>query len=395
MVSRRVVLVGSLLLVAVGTAGGLVSDLDGDGIQSGKELQLGTDPLASDSDGDGLQDDDEIEWGSDPTDRDTDGDGLTDGEEYHGVYGDRSSGFVIEWERSNPTDPDTDGDGIPDGEEVDLGLDPTRADSDNDGLSDPDELDGETDPANPDTDGDNLLDSWEVAGETDNGAPLPGADPLHKDMYVQVTYLRNTHEKAPRDVFATSEQWFTEMPVENPDGKTGINVRFYDDDEYSGPVDASIDEWNRGDGSKTHGVSGFMTMREFYNQEFMGPRTGSYFLVVFAGEDVPVRGSGNAGGSKTNIIRPWQGIDNDDERRMAHTVTHELLHNIVREIGGQDCNGRMHTCEGFLSYENDYYLSEKSATKLNQRGFADAVYTEQMNATSCEEVISNPEECGA
>lgn len=390
MSDRRITVIVVLAVLLVGGASAFaLTSVDGDSVPTYREFIDGTDPFDADTDSDGLRDGVEADYGTNPTDPDTDSDGLQDGEEIRGVHGE-----TIEWRDAEPTDPDTDDDGIRDGAEVDAGLDPTSVDSDGDGLDDPTEVDGQTNPANPDTDGDNLLDGWEVAGETDEGAPLPGADPLHKDMYVQVTYLEDTQHEAPQGVFSKSEQWFAEMPVENPDGETGIDVRFYNDDEYSGPINRSIDEWTKSNGQKTAGVSGFMTMREFYNREAMGPRTGSYFLVVVANDDVPVRGSGNAGGSKTSIVRPWPGDDRGDEKRLAHTITHEVLHNVVRKVAGNDCNGRMHTCEGFLSYENDYFLSEKATMKLNEQGFADPVYPEQMNASSCEETISDPTECG-
>lgn len=398
MFSRRRTLIAGLLLLSIAFLGGMVADVDGDGIPSHRELSAGTDPLSADTDGDGLRDGVEYEFGSDPTLADTDDDGLDDWTERYGtrVTGDTtdSGRTEISWESSDPRSPHSDSDGIPDGREVELGLNPTSEDTDRDGLPDQQEVEGLTDPGNPDTDGDNLLDGWEVEGETDKGAPLPGANPLHKDMYVQVTYLRGTDHELPPGVFSRIKDWYADMPVENPDGTNGITVHIRADDEYSGPVDQSIDEWTKSNGQKTSGVSGFMAMREFYNREYMGPRVGSYFLVVVADDSVPVRGSGNAGGSKTSIVRPWPGPEGD-QRRMAHTITHEMLHNIVREVGGQDCNGRMHTCEGFLSYENQYYLSEKSTAKLNEEGFADPVYRDQMNATSCEDTINDPSECGA
>ena len=52
-------------------------DADGDGLNLGEELELGTDPVA-DSDGDGLSDGDEIALGTDPGETDTDSDGLND-----------------------------------------------------------------------------------------------------------------------------------------------------------------------------------------------------------------------------------------------------------------------------------------------------------------------------
>ena len=54
----------------------------------------------------------------------------------------------------------------------------------------------------------------------------------------------------------------------------------------------------------------------------------------------------------------------------------------------------MHTCEGFLSSENEGFRSEKAARKLNRGGFAGPVSPEQMNATSCEETIDDKGECG-
>ncbi len=388
-VRRTILLVALAVLVAGGgSAFGLASP-DGDSVPTYRELADGTDPFAADTDGDALRDGEEVEYGAGPTNPDTDGDGLSDGDEVRGAYG-----GTIEWQNADPTDPDTDADGISDGVEADAGLDPTSVDSDGDDLDDPTEHDGPTDPTDPDTDGDTLLDGWEVVERSDKDAPLPDADPLHKDVYLQVVHLRGVDHPVPNGVLRRSESWFAEMPVENPDGETGIRLHFDATNEYSGPIDRSIDEWTKSNGQKTQGVSGFMAMREFYNRETIGPRTGSYVLVVVAGDDVPVRGSGNAGGTKTSIVRPWPGNQHGDARRYAHTVTHEVLHNLVREVGGQDCNGRMHTCEGFLSYENQYFLSEKATAKLNEQGFADVEYAEQMNATSCEDTISDPAECG-
>ena len=383
-----------LFVAAAGVGSAFVLDVDGDEIPAYEEFGA-TDPLSGDTDGDGLDDAEGATFGSDPTKADTDGDGVDDQSEYWGVRG-YSSGVQtdennIEWKRSDPTDTDTDGDGIDDGTEVEKGMDPTSDDSDDDGLSDSREFDGATDPASPDTDGDNLADGWEIRGESDEGADLSDADPLHKDMFVHVAYLRGAERELPSGVFADVESWYARMPVRNPDGETGITVHFTDGQR----VDRSIDEWERDDGSTTAGVSGFMAMREFYNRETIGEKTGSHFLVVVAGPDVPVRGSGNAGGSKTSIVTPWPGSDHGDERRAARTITHELLHNVVREVGGNDCNGRMHTCEGFLSYENDYYLSEAAKNKINEQGFAPPVYREQMNATNCEATMAYPDECGA
>jgi|GEM_PF-1068915 len=79
-------------------------DPDGDGIESGTEVERGTNPFDADSDHDGLEDDREQRLGTDARAADTDGDGLTDGTEV---------------ERGlDPTAADTDGDGVDDGEDA-------------------------------------------------------------------------------------------------------------------------------------------------------------------------------------------------------------------------------------------------------------------------------------
>lgn len=56
-------------------------DPDGDGINTGMELSLGTNPAENDSDFDGILDNVELAGNTDPTKADTDGDGYDDGEE--------------------------------------------------------------------------------------------------------------------------------------------------------------------------------------------------------------------------------------------------------------------------------------------------------------------------
>ena len=154
------------------------ADTDGDGLDDDVEIGLGTNPLSADSDGDGLRDDWEVahgldplvsagddgagadpdgdgltnlqeqQWGTGPLNADTDGDGLSDRQEVN-VYG------------TSPINADTDGDGLNDGAEIRHGADPFRADTDCDGLPDGLEVALGTDPCQPDTDGDGMDDGWE------------------------------------------------------------------------------------------------------------------------------------------------------------------------------------------------------------------------------------------
>jgi len=82
-------------------------DSDGDGLNDGEEIAIGTDPDDWDTDDDGRNDWHEVTGGgpipTDPFDPDTDDDGLLDSAEVFGLN------------NTNPTNADTDGDGLCDG----------------------------------------------------------------------------------------------------------------------------------------------------------------------------------------------------------------------------------------------------------------------------------------
>lgn len=150
-------------------------DMDGDGINDGDEILLGTSPNDEDSDDDGLDDGQELQFGSnpnsvyskgdiiddytayilglDPIGNDSDGDGVDDYTEMIG----RS------WFVTNPLKADSDGDGIIDGMEMYLyRTNPNSKDSDGDGLSDYQEIrELHTYPTQVDTDGDHISDYFE------------------------------------------------------------------------------------------------------------------------------------------------------------------------------------------------------------------------------------------
>jgi hypothetical protein len=89
----------------------LLADPDHDGLTTGQELEIGTDPLNPDTNGDGIPDGPEVRMGLSPTNMDMDGDGLLSPVEL--AIG------------TNPFNPDTDGDGVMDGQDC-FPLDPTR-----------------------------------------------------------------------------------------------------------------------------------------------------------------------------------------------------------------------------------------------------------------------------
>ena len=88
-----------------------------------------------------------------------------------------------------------------------------------------------------DTDGDGLADSWETNGyDHDNDCvidvdlPAMGADPLHKDIFVEMDYMQSPPSSSfvsyqPRqEAIDLVIEAFANAPVSNPDGQTGITL---------------------------------------------------------------------------------------------------------------------------------------------------------------------------
>lgn len=247
-------------------------DTDDDGLSDGAEVAAKTNPLKADTDGDGINDADELTQGGDPTNPDSDGDKIPDGLEVA--------------QGTNPLvadTADTDGDSVPDAMELALGTDPAvkdgAVDSDGDGISNrlellhglhpgrPDVdgdllLDGEeiaagTDPKDPDTDRDGIPDGWEVHGHEGVDYASLGCDPLKRDLLVEIDYQ---YEEVPQpdgsvEIFSQRpgpalvqkiEDTFANMPIDNPDGSTGIRIKLISDTPlhpsylcYDGGGDAS------------------------------------------------------------------------------------------------------------------------------------------------------------
>lgn len=85
------------------------------------------------------------------------------------------------------------------------------------------------DSASGDADADGLLDGWERSGYNDNGdsaidvdLPALGADPLHKDLFLELDYtIGETPER--QDILAMKRA-MAAAPLTNPDGRNGVNL---------------------------------------------------------------------------------------------------------------------------------------------------------------------------
>lgn len=237
----------------------------------------------------------------------------------------------------------------------------TVADADGDGLSDPRERELGTDPTDPDTDGDRLPDEWEVNDHGPDGERLYNASPTHKDLYVQFLYGSGAPQltEEERDELKAA---FAEMPVENPDGSTGIRLHIVPAAQSRVSERIVVDNEDKAD----------EYMERWYTDDRIdGPRCGVHLVVVATEINSEFAGWGDAPGYRSIIdgSETWRNDGSISAR--VNIIIHELLHNIVGELP----SGGSHTDEGYLYHGTselgrNTYLSEKATSDLNNGGFA-------------------------
>lgn len=113
-----------------------------------------------------------------------------------------------------------------------------------------------------DTDGDGVLDLWEVLGRRDawphQPLPLYGADPRHKDLFVEVDFMQRLPDEVEVKmtpatarqfaayygdrigVVTAERQLFRASTLRNPDGKPGIRAHLDIGVEPTDPADATV-----------------------------------------------------------------------------------------------------------------------------------------------------------
>lgn len=243
-------------------------------------------------------------------------------------------------------------------------------DSDRDGLTNAAERRLGTDPGEIDTDGDGLPDSWEAAGEAPDGTPLPDGSPLRADLYVQLVYADGIEPLSTAEREALVRAW-AEMPVENPDGSTGVDVHFVRPAD-----DARLDE--RVTVRERDAATVERLAQTFYTPEYVGGYGCIAHQVAFVHVETDgLSGVGPAPGYQAFV----DGAATDDYGTpytvRVGTATHELLHNVVGRFGSSSGpGGAVHTDEGWLShgaFTETQHLSNATAGELAD-GFADSKY---------------------
>jgi hypothetical protein len=213
----------------------------------------------------------------------------------------------------------------------------------------------------PDADGDRLRDGWESAGVTGDGVRFVDADPARMDVYVQVNYGAGTEPLSAREKRALKRVW-AEMPVDNPDGSTGITLHLDDRPRNGGALGESVSV-SGADPEEIH---------TWYTPETLGARQCRYHqLVIGSIESGDVAGVASISGYAMVVESDRRQYDGDVPYRV-HVITHELLHNVAGEV-----DGSYHTSDGWLAPvvdDEETHLSDATAAKLNSAGLSGSGY---------------------
>jgi hypothetical protein len=214
-----------------------------------------------------------------------------------------------------------------------------------------------------DSDGDGLLDSWETEGIdfTNDGSveldlPAMGADPLHKDIYIEIDQMSGhaLSQTAIDRVVAS----FAVAPVANPDGGRGITLHV-DNGPSSNmdPRSAGGSQWGElsDQDTLTHQDVLGTTAGDDYNwTAFDLIKAGNFsihrepvFHYVVSGHRYGAASNGSSGLSRGiddggsdllitlgSFSEPAEGSGTVEEQ--AGTLMHELGHNLGLHHGGRD-----------------------------------------------------------
>jgi hypothetical protein len=202
-------------------------------------------------------------------------------------------------------------------------------------------------PPDGDADGDGLLNSWEQSGVDANGDGqidliLPGADPLHKDLYVEIDFMQfhTPRQVALNHVIGN----FSLAPISNPDGTNGINLHTEVDEQV--PHQATIDTTGLV-GLKNTNFGSLAQRTDPNNANIISAKELVYHYGLFAHSQPGTSSSGISNGIPAmefmvTLGSPGWGVDPATGHTVGSldqqegTFMHELGHNIDLRHGGID-----------------------------------------------------------
>jgi hypothetical protein len=209
-------------------------------------------------------------------------------------------------------------------------------------------------PNTTDSDGDGFPDAWEEVGVTPWGMDLSTASPDRMDLYVQFNYGANVTGMTESERQQLRSVWNT-MPIENPDGSSGIDLHIVDAGDTAGRLNRSVE------------VGSSDRVDRFYTRELLGERYCGYHQVVLGdiGNTNRIGYSETPGYASVLDGGQFDGYDGDVTFRVA-MVTHALLHNVVGPV-----EDGTHTDGGWLDYPDpdNEELTDAVAERIDGEGF--------------------------
>jgi hypothetical protein len=196
-----------------------------------------------------------------------------------------------------------------------------------------------------DTDGDKLLDGWEANGYDANGdgnvdVPLPGANVLRKDLYVEMDYMGAEatcpcHLPLAEDLDRIVSVYDKAPQAHNPNGATGIALHL-----DAGSARGS--QYDLGGGNNVPFDADLNPVASEFNDikasNFSSARANIYYYMVWGhGYD-----GGTSSGNAFNIpndsflvtLGLWSGGGTSDQK--VGTFVHEFGHDLGQLHGGTD-----------------------------------------------------------
>lgn len=216
-----------------------------------------------------------------------------------------------------------------------------------------------------DNDGDGLYNAQE------NTSAYPGSSPDHMDLYVRFVVGSEARD-IPQSTIEQLERRFAEMPIENPDGATGIDLHV-----------VAVNETNRSltPHDAPQSIADVFQYVPAYNGSVGCDRLHTVAVTEYAGTFYS--GQGQAPGLLSYVDRT-PGVDLESDRLFVQLVIHELLHNIVGErLPADESVGGVHTYNGYLSRQYVDYHNQMYLSSVTRRVLADGFAKVENSDVSC------------
>lgn len=208
-----------------------------------------------------------------------------------------------------------------------------------------------------DTDGDGLPDTWETNGVPIPGGVtryvLPGANPLHKNLYVEVDAMDEPGLAPSAAVLAECVAVFAGAPTPNPDGTTGITLRL-DRDQVDITPGHFSNVWPDYDSKKSFGTS---TERADANAvNILAAKKVAYRYCLFARSYGTNNSSGfseSPGNDSAITLGLWSTSGGTDNQKIG-TFLHEFGHALGLQHGGNQVDPNTNNDLRY-NYKPNYY----------------------------------------